>query len=99
MSIKIDTNIVRTTAVQIAATNQKISDDFSPLENAISNMNSNWSGTASNAALEKFRNIKSTFYDDRFLVINDMVNFMNKQIGDGYETTETAITSAASAFK
>ena len=54
---------------------------------------------ASDAAFRKFNNIKNTYYDNRFKVVNDMVNFMKKQVGEGYEQTETAIVSAASAFK
>lgn len=99
MAIKIDTNAVRTTAKLIANSNQKISNDFSSVESAISTLNKNWNGTASDAAFRKFNNIKNTYYDNRFKVVNDMVNFMRKQVGDGYEQTETAIVSAASAFK
>ena len=99
MAIKIDTNAVRTTATQIANTNQKISNDFSSVESAISNLNRNWDGMASDAAFRKFNNIKNTYYDNRYKVVNDMVNFMKKQVGEGYEQTETAIVSAASAFK
>ncbi len=99
MAIKIDTNAVRTAATQIANTNQKISNDFSSVESAISSLNKNWDGTASDAAFRKFNNIKNTFYDNRFKVVNDMVNFMRKQVGEGYEQTETTIVSAASAFK
>lgn len=99
MEIKINTNVVRNTACQIASVNQRISHDFSCVEHEISNLNRNWEGTGSYVALKKFNNIKSTYCDNRFKIINDMVNFMKKQVGDGYEQTEKAIFSAASAFK
>lgn len=99
MAIKIDTGAVRTTASQIANVNKKINDDFSAVETAINNLNKNWDGSASDTAIRKFQNIKSTYYNNRYNVVNDMVNFMLKQVGEGYEKAETAIVSAASAFK
>ncbi|HBM98592.1 MAG TPA: hypothetical protein DD413_04130 [Ruminococcus sp.] len=99
MAIKIDTNAVRAAAAQIANTNQKISSDFSSVESAITSLNRNWEGTASDAAFRKFNNIKNTYYSNRFNAVNDMVNFMRRQVGEGYEQTEAAIASAASAFK
>ena len=62
-------------------------------------MNKNWQGTVSNAAIIKFRQLKQTYGEARFNVINDMVNFMYQQVGEGYENTETSVQSAASAFK
>lgn len=99
MAIKIDINAVRTAATQIADSNQEINNDFRSVESAISTLNRNWEGTASDAAFRKFSNLKNTYYDNRFKVVNDMVNFMKKQVGESYEQTETAIASAASAFK
>lgn len=99
MAIKIDTGAVRNTARQIAKTNQKINEDFSSVNSAITNLNNNWDGTASDAAMRKFQNIKNIFLDSRYNVVNNIVNFMNVQIGDGYEKTETSIATAASAFK
>lgn len=99
MAINVDTNAVRTTAKQISDTNRNISDDFSPVESAISDLRKNWSGNASSAVIGKFDKIKKDYCDDRFKVINDMTNFLRNQVGDGYEVTEATIVSAASAFK
>ena len=78
---------------------QKIKNDFSSVESAINSLNNNWDGSASDAAVRKFQNIRNNHYNNRFNVINDMVNFMLNQVGEGYEKTETTISSAASAFK
>ena len=99
MAIKVNTAIVRSTATQIASVNKKINNDFSAVESAINTLNNNWDGSASDAAFRKFSNIKSSFYDKRYGVVNDMVNFMLKQVGESYESTETTVSSAASAFK
>lgn len=99
MAIKIDTSRVRSTASQISTMNKKIKNDFSSVESAINSLNNNWDGSASDAAVRKFQNIRNNHYNNRFNVINDMVNFMLNQVGEGYEKTETTISSAASAFK
>lgn len=99
MAISIDTGAVRNTARQIARTNQRINDDFSAVNSAITNLDRNWDGTASDAAMRKFQNIKNIFYDNRYNVVNNIVNFMNAQVGDGYEQTERSVSTAASAFK
>lgn len=99
MAIKINTAAVRSTASQISSVNKKINNDFSAVESSINTLNRNWDGSASNNALKKFQNIKNNFYNNRYNVVNDMVNFMLKQVGEGYESTETTVSSAASAFK
>lgn len=99
MAIKINTGTVSATATQIANVNKKIKNDFSSVETAINNLNRSWDGNASDTAMSKFKSIKNTYYDNRYNVVNDMVNFMKKQVGEGYDNVEKAIVSAASAFK
>ena len=99
MAIKINTAIVRSTASQISSVNDKIKSDFSAVDSAINTLNRNWDGSASDIAMRKFQSIKNDFCGNRFDVVNDMVRFMQKQVGEGYESTETAVSSAASAFK
>lgn len=99
MNIKIDTSAVRTTANQIANINSKISSDFSTVDTAINELNRAWDGVASEVAITKFQNIKTLYYNNRYQVVNDMVNYMNRQISEGYEGVEAAIQSAASAFR
>lgn len=99
MAIKINTAIVRSTAAQISSVNNKMNNDFFAVDSAINALNRSWDGSASDIAMRKFQSIKNNFYNNRFNVVNDMVNFMLKQVGEGYESTETAVSSAASAFK
>lgn len=99
MAIKVNTALVKSTANQIAVVNKNIKNDFTSVQNAINSLNTNWDGSASEAAFRKFNDIKSKHYEKRYSVVNDMVNFMLKQVGENYERTETIISSAASAFK
>ena len=99
MAIKVNTAVIKSTASQISSVNKKINNDFSTVESAINTLNRNWDGSASDNAIRKFQSIKNNFYNNRYNVVNDMVNFMLKQVGEGYENTETTVSSAASAFK
>jgi len=99
MAIKINTGAVSTAATQIAKINQNISNDFSMVESAMNTLNRSWDGGASDNAIRKYQNIKNNYHQNRYDVIKQMVNFMRKQAGEGYEKTEQAIQSAASAFK
>lgn len=99
MAIKVNTAVIKSTASQISSINKKINNDFSNVESAINTLNRNWDGSASDNAIRKFQSIKNNFYNNRYNVVNDMVNFMLKQVGEGYESTETTVSSAASAFK
>lgn len=97
--IKVNTNYVVDTAQKIKKINEQINGDFSSVEAAINNLNRNWDGSASEIAIAKFRNIRNTYYDNRYNVVNNMVNFMKNQVGAAYDEAEKKIVSAASAFK
>ena len=99
MAIKINTGAVSTAATQIAKINQNINNDFSMVESAMNTLNRSWDGGASDNAIRKYQNIKNNYYQNRYNVIQQLVNFMRKQAGEGYEKTEQAIQSAAAAFK
>ena len=99
MAIEINTAVVQSTATQIAAVNRSISNDFSIVTSAISNLNKTWSGDAADLAANRFRSIRNAYYDNRYTVIDDMVRYMNNQVSTGYEEAEKAVSSVASAFK
>ncbi|MBQ4260143.1 MAG: WXG100 family type VII secretion target [Lachnospiraceae bacterium] len=99
MSIKIDTGKVRMAADEISKLNRNISEDFSPLQRVVNSLSQTWTGRASEIATNKFRSIRNTYYDNRYYVIDDMVNFMHNQIGGGYENTENQIVNVAEKFR
>ncbi len=99
MAVRIDTNCVSATADRISNVNKKMEDDFSSVCEIIGELGKSWQGSASENTISGFENIKNTYCADRYNVIDNMVNFMKKQVCVGYEQTEAAITSVASAFK
>ena len=98
MAIQIDTGAVRAAAQCVQNENRKINREFEALSRKISEMNRNWDGNGSNNAIRLFDNINRV-NDSRSQVMSSFADFMNRQVGHGYETTESNITSAADAFK
>ena len=99
MAILINTAVVSNTADQIDTANKKIRDDLSGVDSAIRSLQQNWEGEAASSCTNKYDYIKRNFADARFSVVNDLVTFIRKQVDEGYETTEKAVSSAAAAFK
>lgn len=99
MAIQINTATVINTAEQIDTLNKKIRDDMFDVDTAIRMLRQNWAGEASNSCANRYEHIKASFSDARFSVVNGIVSFMRKQVGETYETMEKAVSSAAAAFK
>jgi hypothetical protein len=99
VDIIINTAAVLDAADQIEKTNRKISNDVSEMDSIIRTLQQNWNSTASDSCANKYEYIKRSFFDSRFFVVDGLVLFMKKQVGEGYEMTEQAVLSATSAFK
>lgn len=98
-SIKVNTAAVVQAAGRIAQHNADIRDDFEEVENAVKSMNQVWDGSAANKAASIFWELKENYKEPRYQVVNVLTNFMLQAVGESYEQTETALVSAASAFK
>lgn len=99
MAVQINVQSVIDTSDIIAEENRKIHDSFIDIENTIRYLRANWVGNAQEMCCGKAESIKELFNDSRFAVIDDYVRFLRLQVGEGYETTERVISSAANAFK
>ena len=99
MAIQINTAAVSSAADNIEITNKRIRDELSDVDSAIRTLQQNWEGEASSSCANKYEYIKRSFSDARFSVVNDIVSFLKNQVGEGYETTEQAVATAASAFR
>ncbi len=99
MAIQINTAIVSATADQIDILNKKIRDELSDVDLAIQALQYCWEGNAASSGFNKYSYIKRSFFDARYSVVNGIVSFMKVQVGEGYEMTDQAVSTAASAFK
>lgn len=97
--IKVNTDAVISCASKIRGYNNDIRNRFSDLQSKMSALDTCWDGSAATNAMQKFNSIKSSFCDARYAVVDDYVNFLMQQIGEGYVQTEEVNTSLADQFK
>ena len=102
-NIKIDTDKVRETANLISSNNQKLDNEFKPVENAISYLENGWVSPAKDFCVSKFNKLKTTYIGSsstsRYSSIEEYVRFLREYIGDVYDEVESDNTSLADAFK
>ena len=99
MAIKIDTGAVCAAANRINSINVKMNSDFNITVSSVNSLNSVWDSRAASAAIAKFRSIQNEYADERYTVINNLVNFMQTTAGYNYDFTESSAVSAAAQFK
>ena len=99
MAIQIHTAAVSAAADRIDAINRKIRDELSEVDSAVQTLQHSWEGSAANSGINKYGYLKRSFSDARFSVVDGLVSFMRIQVVQGYEATEQALITAASAFK
>lgn len=99
MAILINTAAVSATAEQIAALNKDMRDELAGIDSAIRSMQQAWSGEAASSCVNQYDYIKRSFADARYSVVNGLVSFMKRQVGEEYDETERNASAAAAAFK
>lgn len=97
--LKINTDAVVTAAGNIKLYNTQIRDGFPNIQTAITQLDNSWDGSAATSAISKFNEIKSKFFDARYNVLDNYVNFLLQQVGEGYTQTEDTNVSLANQFK
>ena len=98
-NLKINTDSAVTAATHIKTINGQIRDGFSSVQNAITQLDNAWDGSAATNSIGKFNEIKSKFPEARYNVVDNFVNFLLQQVGEGYVQTEETNKSLADAFK
>ncbi len=99
MPIKVKTDEVKIAAKNIAKNNNNIKSSFTDVETSVKKMKSNWDGSGAEKAISTFKTIQNAYCNNRYLVIDDLVRFLNISVGETYENNEAAIKSAASKFR
>lgn len=97
--LKINTDTAVAAARNIQLYNKQMRDNFPNVQRAITQLDNTWDGSAATAAISKFNEIKSQFFDARYNVLNNYVNFLLQQVGEGYTQTEDTNISLADQFK
>lgn len=97
--LKINTDAAVTAAENIKNLNTQIKDSFDNVQSAMNQLDNCWDGSAAEATIGKFNEIKSSFLDSRYNVLDNYVNFLFQQVGEGYVASETVNLSLADQFK
>ena len=94
-----NTDGVKAVADDLKKINDHMKSGITSVDSAISTLNGSWQGSAATNVIDKYYYLKDQFCDSRYTVLNNYVNFLNQQIGAGYESTETTNIGLAERFK
>lgn len=97
--IKVDTGRVLTAASKIKNLNGQMKTGFENVSKAMRTLDNAWDSPVASRAMSKLNDIKNTYCNARYDVMDDYVAFLNQRVGEGYTKTETANRSLASRFK
>lgn len=98
-NLKVNTEAAVTAAKNIQMYNNQMRDQFATMQNAINRLDNSWEGSAATAAIAKFNEMRAKFCDVRYQVLDNYVNFLFQQVGEGYTQTENTNVSLADQFK
>ena len=97
--IKIDTAQVLEIANNLSNLNDELQTNLQEAQKAITKLESVWQGEAATATIEAINSFASDYFQNYYDVINQYVEFLKKNVAEGYENTETANTTLADSFK
>ena len=98
-TIKISTDQVDAIATSIDNNNKKLKTTLEESQTAIKNLSSTWQGEASQATLAAYDAFAAKYFQNYHDVIDAYVKFLRQNVSADYQTTETANTTLADAFK
>lgn len=96
--LKVNTQLVHNAATALKTINNQISDGFQEVQNAVIKLDSAWDGSAAASSIGKFNEIKSKYPQARYNVIENYVDFLLEQVGEGYTQTEETNKSLSESF-
>lgn len=97
--IKISTAEVRATASTIRNLNNKMNQDLTDIQKAMAGLKSSWQSEGGDAIQSKFSAAANKYFSSYHDVVESYAKFLENVVSEGYEKTETTITSNADAFE
>lgn len=98
-NLKMNTEAVVTAATKLKKINNQIQNDFSDLQKEIIQLDNSWESSVAAMTIGKFYDVKSKYLDACYHVIDNYVNFLFDQVGEGYIQTEETNKSLSEQFK
>lgn len=97
--IKIDTAQVNAIADNLDNLNNSLQDNLKAAQKAVANLNSVWSGEAATATIDAVNSFANDYFQSYKEMIDQYVQFLRKNVSEGYTAVETTNTSLADSFK
>lgn len=97
--IKIDTAQVIAIADSLDGLNTDLQEKLIEAQKAITSLESVWSGEAASATIDSVNSFASEYFQSYKELIDQYVQFLRKNVSEGYTSVETTNTSLADAFK
>lgn len=98
-TIKISTDQVEAIATSIETSNKKLKSTLEESQSAIKSLNSTWQGDASQATISAYDSFAANYFQNYYDIIDAYVKFLRQNVSADYQSTETANTNLADAFK
>ena len=98
-TIKINTNQVDAIATSIEKKKKKLKSTLEESQSAIKSLSSTWQGEASQATIAAYDSFAANYFQNYYDIIDSYVKFLRQNVSIDYQSTETANTNLADAFK
>lgn len=95
MAMKIDTQVIRSTASNISTQNQKLLETLNASKSTVNSLSGVWTGTAAEATIGAYNAFASKYFESYHEMLDAYVKFLNGVAGEGYEDVEQKVSRKA----
>ena len=97
--IKIDTAQVLEIANKLSGLNDELQTNLKEAQSTITNLETIWQGEAATATIDAVNSFAADYFQNYYDLINQYVEFLKKNVAQGYEETENVNKTLAESFK
>ena len=97
--IKIDTAQVTEIANTLSKLNEDLQTNLTEAQKAVTDLAQVWQGTAADATIEAVNSFASEYFQSYKDLIDSYIQFLRKNVAEGYEEVENVNTNLAESFK
>lgn len=95
MAMKIDTQLIRSTASTISAQNQKLFEVLNQSNSTVNSLSGVWTGQAADATISAYNSFAQKYFESYRDMLDQYVKFLNGVAGEGYENVESKVQRKA----
>lgn len=95
MAMKIDTQLIRSTAGTISNQNAQLMGTLNASKSTMDSLRTVWTGAAADATINAYSAFAQKYFQTYHDMLDSYVQFLNGVAGAGYESAETRAASKA----